>query len=165
MQNAPWKKVTYIQEGEQNPIRCGKLIWIPQQSILGRDLSQEEPDIWLLAHTVLRRCDIRPARLCPIDLWVESKCGWNNTHPHRLTHVPQRSSWHQTRATEPRMVAAKNSEIRDLIRRGTFKMIFKEEIPSRANVLTAWFALSIKCTVDGRSNSKIDTYLVKIVML
>ena len=43
------------------------------------------------------------------------------------------------RATDPRMTAIKCSEIRDLIRRGTFQVILKQEVPKGANVLTPQF--------------------------
>ena len=35
-------------------------------------------------------------------------------------------------------------EIRDLVRRGTFKVVMRAEIPQNANVLTARFVLAIK---------------------
>ena len=46
------------------------------------------------------------------------------------------------------MIAAKYSEIRDLIRRGTFKVILRQEVPEGANILTARFVLVIKLRVD-----------------
>ena len=54
-----------------------------------------------------------------------------------------------SRATDPRMIAAQHSEIRDLIRRGKFKVILKEEIPEGANFLTVRFLLSLKSAVDA----------------
>ena len=57
-------------------------------------------------------------------------------------------------ATDLRMVAAKYSEIRDLIRHGTFKVILKEEIPKEASVLTVRSVLAIKSTVDGEIKFK-----------
>ena len=48
------------------------------------------------------------------------------------------------RATDSKMIAAKYSEIRDRIRRGTFKVVMKQEVPEGANVLTARFFLATK---------------------
>ena len=52
------------------------------------------------------------------------------------------------RCLSPQMSNAKCTEIHQLIRRGTFKVILKEEIPPNANVLSARFVLSIRSTVD-----------------
>ena len=53
------------------------------------------------------------------------------------------------RAKDPRMAAAIKEEVRDLLRRGTFKVILSEEIPDVANVLTARYVLAIKSKADG----------------
>ena len=58
-------------------------------------------------------------------------------------------------ATGPRMFEAKYSESGDLICRGTFKVILKQEVPEGANVLTAQFVLAIKSTVDGEIKFKV----------
>ena len=52
----------------------------------------------------------------------------------RLTEVIQSSD---PRTRDLRMAKAIQDEARDLLRRGTFKVILKEEIPDGANVLTA----------------------------
>ena len=52
------------------------------------------------------------------------------------------------------MQQSKLRKARDLLRRGTFKMILKSELPDGANALTARFVLAIKSSVDGRINYK-----------
>jgi hypothetical protein len=46
------------------------------------------------------------------------------------------------RAHDPRMEAAKRKEIQWLLKRGTFKVILKSEIPDGANVLGGRYVLS-----------------------
>ena len=46
------------------------------------------------------------------------------------------------------------SEVRDLLSRGTFKVILKEELPDGANALTACFVLAIKSSADGQVKYK-----------
>ena len=53
------------------------------------------------------------------------------------------------RSHTPEMEAAKMREVRDLLKRGTFKVILKEELPHNANALPAHFVLAIMSTVDG----------------
>ena len=52
------------------------------------------------------------------------------------------------------MIAAKYTEIRDLLHRETFEVILKEEIPEGSNVLTARFVLAIKSIEDGEIKFK-----------
>lgn len=52
------------------------------------------------------------------------------------------------------MTEAIRSEVRDLLKRGTFKVILKEELPGGANALTARFVLSIKSSADGETKCK-----------
>ena len=52
----------------------------------------------------------------------------------RLTEVIQPDDPH---AKDPRMQEAMNEEVKNLLRRGTSKVILKEEMPDGANVLTA----------------------------
>ena len=47
------------------------------------------------------------------------------------------------------MRSAIRTEIRDLLRRGTFKVILNEKLPDGANALTARFVLAIKSSADG----------------
>ena len=42
------------------------------------------------------------------------------------------------------------SEVQDLLRRGTFKVILKEELPDGANALTVRFVLAIKSNANGK---------------
>ncbi len=49
------------------------------------------------------------------------------------------------------MQKAIRSEIRDLLRRGTFKVILKEEFPDGAKALSARFVLAIKSNADGEN--------------
>ena len=49
-----------------------------------------------------------------------------------------------TRAKDPRMDAAIQEEVRDLLRRDTLKVILRKEIPDGANVLTARYVFAIK---------------------
>ena len=58
------------------------------------------------------------------------------------------------RAYSPQMTAAKRKEIMSLMRRGTFKVILKEEIPPDGNVLPGRFVLAIKSTEDDRIKFK-----------
>ena len=52
------------------------------------------------------------------------------------------------------MIAAKYNEIRDLRHRGAFKVILKQKVPERSNVLIARFVLAIKSAVDGKIKFK-----------
>lgn len=58
-------------------------------------------------------------------------------------------SKNEERATAPEMIAAIKQEVNDLLRRGTFKVILREELPDGANAITARFVLAIKSTADG----------------
>ena len=52
------------------------------------------------------------------------------------------------------MIAAKYNVIRDLIRRESFKVILKQEVPEGANFLIVRFVLAIESTVDGEIRLK-----------
>ena len=58
------------------------------------------------------------------------------------------------RATLPEMTAAMKKEIKNLLDRGTFKVILKEDIPPDGNVLPGRFVLAIKSKEDGEINFK-----------
>ena len=51
---------------------------------------------------------------------------------------------HDPRASSPEMKSAIDSEVQDLLKRGTFKVILKEELANGANALTPRFVLTIK---------------------
>ena len=53
------------------------------------------------------------------------------------------------RAYSPEMIAAKKAAIKNLLERGTFKVILKEELPPDGNILPGRFVLSINSTDDG----------------
>ena len=57
-------------------------------------------------------------------------------------------------AKDPRMAKAIQDEVKDLPRRGTFKVILKKEILEDANILTARYVLAIKSTIDGKVKFK-----------
>lgn len=58
------------------------------------------------------------------------------------------------RATSRAMTDAKKAEIRNLLKRGTFKVILKEDIPPDGNVLPGRFVLTIKSTDDKEVKCK-----------
>ena len=58
------------------------------------------------------------------------------------------------RADTTEMHAAMMSEVRDLLKRGTFKVILREDLPDGANALTARFVLAIKSDADGNIKYK-----------
>lgn len=58
------------------------------------------------------------------------------------------------RAHSPRVQDAKKTEIRDLLERGTFKIIFKEDIGPDGNVLPGGFVPAIKSTENGQVKYK-----------
>ena len=58
------------------------------------------------------------------------------------------------RAKDPRMLKVIAEELRDLLKRSTFKVVIKEEIPDGSNVLTARFFLAIKSKEDGSVRCK-----------
>ena len=62
------------------------------------------------------------------------------------------------------MDADKRKEIRNLLDRGTFKDILREDIPSDGNVLPGRFDLAIKSTEDGEIKFKAVMLLVAIVI-
>jgi len=53
------------------------------------------------------------------------------------------------RSCSKKMDDAKRSEIRNLLQRGTFKVILREELPPDGNILPGRFVLAIKSTEDG----------------
>ena len=53
------------------------------------------------------------------------------------------------RSQSSEMKTAMLNEIKDLLHRGTFKVIFEEELPDGANDLTARFVLAIKSNAHG----------------
>ena len=54
----------------------------------------------------------------------------------------------------PQMDEAKKKEIRNLLQRGTFKIILKEEAPPDAEVLPGRFVRAIKSSLDGKTKYK-----------
>ncbi len=58
------------------------------------------------------------------------------------------------RCTSPEMKKAKLEEIHNLIKRGTFKAILKEDVPKDGNVLPGRFVLAIKSSIDGKIKCK-----------
>lgn len=52
------------------------------------------------------------------------------------------------------MFAARRSEIKNLLNRGTFKFILKEDIPPNEIILPVRFFSSIKSTSDGKIKHK-----------
>ena len=58
------------------------------------------------------------------------------------------------RADRLDMTEAKKKEIRNLLERGTFKVILKQDIPSDAQILPGRFVLATKCTEDGEVKFK-----------
>ena len=54
------------------------------------------------------------------------------------------------RASSLEMRNTIDSEVRDLLHRGTFKVILREELPDGAIALTARFFLGIKSDADGK---------------
>ena len=58
------------------------------------------------------------------------------------------------RASSSEMRKAILSEVRDLLKRETFKVVLKEELPDGANTLTARFVLGIKSNADGQIKYK-----------
>ena len=63
------------------------------------------------------------------------------------------------RASSIEMKNAIKEEVGDLLRRGTFKVILKEELPDGANALTARFVLAIKSNADRQVKYK-DRYII-----
>ena len=57
-------------------------------------------------------------------------------------------------AGDPRMVSAIQDEAKDLLRRGMFKVILKEEIPQGADVLNVRYVLAIKSSIDCKIKFK-----------
>ena len=73
------------------------------------------------------------------------------TVPVRLTEVIPKDD---PRANSEEMLKAKLDEVSDQLRRGTFKVILKSELPDGANALTARFVLAIKSSTDDKIKYK-----------
>lgn len=58
------------------------------------------------------------------------------------------------RSSIPSIQEARQSEMESLFRRGKFRVILKEEVPTNANVLPGRFFLAIKSTKDGKIKHK-----------
>ena len=58
------------------------------------------------------------------------------------------------RASSIEMKSVIKEEVRDLLQRGTFKVMLKEELPDGANALTARFVSAIKSNADGQVKYK-----------
>ena len=58
------------------------------------------------------------------------------------------------RANSPQMRQAVLDEVKDLLKRSTFKVILQEELPDGANALTARFVLAINSNTDGKIKYK-----------
>ena len=58
------------------------------------------------------------------------------------------------RANSREMESARRQEIKNLLERGTFKVILKEDIPKDANILPGRFLLSLKSTEDNNVKYK-----------
>ena len=70
------------------------------------------------------------------------------------THDTEVIDKNDFRAHSAEMHEAILSTVRDLLRRGAFKVIPKSELPEDANALTARFALAIKSKAEGNSKYK-----------
>ena len=57
------------------------------------------------------------------------------------------------RAHSTEMREAKRAEVQELLKRGTFKVILRSELPNDANVLSARYVLAIKSNDDGKIKS------------
>ena len=89
---------------------------------------------------------------------VEMEIPFHNAISVRLTEIIQASDPH---AKYPRMKEARAAEIRDLVRRGTFKILLPTEIPPNANMLAARFVLAIKHKITGEVKFK-ATFVIKM---
>lgn len=50
------------------------------------------------------------------------------------------------------MTAAIKAEVKELLERGTFKVVLEEDVLNDANNLICLFVLAIKSTEDGKEN-------------
>ena len=78
----------------------------------------------------------------------------HQTSPSQQTHLTDVLEPSDPRTHSSEMLNEIHNEIRDLIKRGTFKMLMREELPDGANALTARFVLAIKSTTDGQVKYK-----------
>ena len=67
-------------------------------------------------------------------------------------HISEVIHKNDPRAYPPEMNSAINSEVQELLRRGTFKLILRIELSDGANALTARFILAIKSNADIEIN-------------
>ncbi len=67
----------------------------------------------------------------------------NNTTRNISTYATEVIEQGEPRASSPRMKEAIMSEVQDLIRWGTFKVVDRSELPQNTNALTARFVLAI----------------------
>lgn len=58
------------------------------------------------------------------------------------------------RASSTEMTAGKKAETKTLLKRGTFKVIFKEELPANGDIPCGRFVLAITFTEDGKIKCK-----------
>ena len=75
-------------------------------------------------------------------------------HDAICTHLTEYIQPGDPRAQDPRMKEPISAEIRDLVRRGTFKVVTRAEIPRNANLLSARFVLAIKHKITGEVRFK-----------
>ena len=74
--------------------------------------------------------------------------------PENEFYLTEVLSTRDPRSYSKQMTEAKRQEISNLLKRGTFKVILKEDVPKDANVLPGRFVLSIKSTEDGETKFK-----------
>ena len=65
-------------------------------------------------------------------------------------------------AKDPRMSKALQDELKDLPRRGIFKVILKWEIPEGLNALIARYVLAIRLSIDGEVKFNARYFIVDI---
>lgn len=74
--------------------------------------------------------------------------------PKAEVHLTEVLNPRDERASSAGMMKAKKKEIANLMERGTFRVILKEDIPRDGNVLPGRFVLAIKSTEDGETKFK-----------
>ncbi len=78
----------------------------------------------------------------------------NNTTRNLSTHATEVIELNDPHASSPQMKAAIMSEVQDLMRRDTFKVLDRIVLPQNANALTARFVLAIKSMDHGQLRFK-----------
>ena len=63
-------------------------------------------------------------------------------------HLTEIINPNDPRANFPKTIEAKYAEIRDLASRGTFRAVFRTELPDDANLITARCVLAVKLYED-----------------